>query len=65
MTEPSPLFIQKARRIKLLLTDVDGVMTDGTLSFFTDEKGIAREVKNFESLDGMGLLFLAYCGIQT
>ena len=65
MTEPSPLFIQKARRIKLLLTDVDGVMTDGTLSFFTDDKGIAREVKNFESLDGMGLLFLAYCGIQT
>ena len=65
MTSLNPLFIQKAQRIKLLLTDVDGVMTDGTLSFFTDEKGVAREIKNFESLDGMGLLFLAYCGVQT
>lgn len=65
MTSLNPLFIQKAQRIKLLLTDVDGVMTDGTLSFFTDEKGVVREIKNFESLDGMGLLFLAYCGVQT
>ena len=65
MNEISPLFVQKARQIKLLLTDVDGVMTDGTLSFFTDENGTAREIKNFESLDGMGLLFLAYCGIET
>lgn len=59
------LFIQKAKKIKLLLTDVDGVMTDGTLSFFTDENGKTREIKHFESLDGMGLLFLRYCGIQT
>ncbi len=65
MTALTPLFIQKARQIKLLLTDVDGVMTNGTLSFFTDAQGVAREIKNFESLDGMGLLFLAYCGIQT
>lgn len=65
MNTLSQEFIQKARRLKLLLTDVDGVMTNGTLSFFTDEKGVAREIKNFESLDGMGLLFLAYCGIQT
>ncbi len=61
----NPLFIQKARQIKLLLTDVDGVMTDGTLSFFTDAQGVTREIKNFESLDGMGLLYLAYCGLQT
>ena len=64
MNTLSQEFIQKARRLKLLLTDVDGVMTNGTLSFFTDEKGVAREIKNFESLDGMGLLFLAYCGIR-
>lgn len=59
------LFIQKAKKIKLLLTDVDGVMTDGTLSFFTGEDGKTREIKHFESLDGMGLLFLRYCGVQT
>ncbi len=67
MTAPllQPLFIQKAKQIKLLLTDVDGVMTNGTLSFFTDAQGVTREIKNFESLDGMGLLYLAYCGLQT
>lgn len=59
------LFEQKAKQIKMFLTDVDGVMTDGTLSFFTDHTGTAREIKRFESLDGMGLLFLRYCGIST
>lgn len=58
-------FEQKAKQIKMFLTDVDGVMTDGTLSFFTDQTGTAREIKRFESLDGMGLLFLKYCGIST
>ena len=33
------LFEQKAKQIKMFLTDVDGVMTDGTLSFFTDQTG--------------------------
>ena len=35
MNELSPLFIQKAKKLKLLLTDVDGVMTNSQLSFFT------------------------------
>lgn len=61
----SPLFIQKAKNLKVLLTDVDGVMTNGTLSFFTDETGQTHEIKHFESLDGMGLMYLATCGIKT
>lgn len=65
MENISPLFLEKAQKIKLLLTDVDGVMTDGTLSFFTDESGTTREIKHFESLDGMGLMFLSHCGIAT
>ncbi len=65
MTKISPLFIQKAKQIKLLLTDVDGVMTNSTLSFFTDAQGQIREIKHFESLDGMGLMYLAWCGIDT
>lgn len=59
------LFNQKAKKLKLLLTDVDGVMTDGKLSFFTGPDGVTREIKNFESLDGMGLMFLKSAGIQT
>lgn len=65
MTTLSSLFIQKANEIKVLLTDVDGVMTDSTLSFFTDNSGQTHEIKHFESLDGMGLMYLAYCGIKT
>lgn len=65
MTKISPLFIQKAKQIKLLLTDVDGVMTSGTLSFFTDAQGQTHEIKHFDSLDGMGLMYLAWCGIDT
>lgn len=65
MTNISPLFIQKAQQIKLLLTDVDGVMTNGTLSFFTDAQGQTHEIKHFDSLDGMGLMYLAWSGIDT
>ena len=65
MQTVSAQFTQQARRIKMLLTDVDGVMTDGTLSFFTDDQGHTHEIKHFESLDGMGLMYLAHCGIQT
>lgn len=65
MSELSPLFIEKAKNLRVLLTDVDGVMTDGTLSFFTDDNGTVREIKHFESLDGMGLMYLTHCGIKT
>ena len=65
MQTVSPLFTQKAKNLKVLLTDVDGVMTNGTLSFFTDTDGQTHEIKHFESLDGMGLMYLATCGIKT
>ena len=65
MNNISPLFIQKAKQIKVLLTDVDGVMTDSTISFFTDNEGVTHEIKHFEYLDGMGLMYLTTCGIRT
>ena len=65
MSTVSPLFIQKAKTLKVLLTDVDGVMTNSTLSFFTDNQGQTHEIKHFESLDGMGLMYLTHCGIKT
>ena len=58
-------FIQKAKNLKLLLTDVDGVMTDSKLCWYTDGEGRHIEVKNFESLDGMGMIFLRACGVRT
>lgn len=45
---------QKAMRIRYLLLDVDGVMTDGILYF--DENG--REIKGFSIYDGHGIRLL-------
>lgn len=58
-------FIRKCKNLKLLLTDVDGVMTDSKLCWYTDGEGRHIEVKNFESLDGMGMMFLHACGVRT
>lgn len=58
-------FIKKAKNLKLLLTDIDGVMTDSKLCWYTDGEGRHIEVKNFESLDGMGMIFLRSCGVRT
>lgn len=59
------LFIKKAKNLKLLLTDIDGVMTDSKLCWFTDAEGRRLEIKNFESIDGMGMMFLRACGVRT
>ena len=51
----------RARRLKLMAFDVDGVLTDGAL-FFTDD-GI--EIKAFNSRDGLGLKLLQKAGISV
>src|ERR1041384_2079111 len=38
--------LERARKIKLLLTDVDGVMTDGTLWFFPAPAGAQQETRD-------------------
>ena len=48
-----------ARRVRIAVFDIDGVMTDGTL--FLDDQG--NESKGFNSLDGHGLRMLAHTGI--
>ena len=50
---------QRARGIRLLTCDVDGVLTDGQLYYGDD----GREMKAFSSLDGVGLKMLAGIGI--
>lgn len=51
--------LERARRIRLVAFDVDGVMTDGTL-FLADD---GQEYKGFHSLDGHGLKMLMGTGI--
>lgn len=52
---------EKAQRIKLLLLDVDGVLTDGRIVY--DSGG--RDMKFFDVHDGMGVYALKRAGIQT
>ncbi len=53
--------IDKAKRIRLLIVDVDGVLTDGGLQF--DNRG--EEYKTFNSLDGHGIRMLLDGGIEV
>jgi 3-deoxy-D-manno-octulosonate 8-phosphate phosphatase (KDO 8-P phosphatase) len=50
---------QRARAIRLLTCDVDGVLTDGRIYYGDD----GAEMKAFSSLDGVGLKMLASVGI--
>jgi 3-deoxy-D-manno-octulosonate 8-phosphate phosphatase (KDO 8-P phosphatase) len=52
---------KKAGRIKLLLLDVDGVLTDGRI--VVDHRG--RETKSFDVRDGQGIRLLQRAGIQV
>ncbi|MDD2927955.1 MAG: HAD-IIIA family hydrolase [Candidatus Omnitrophica bacterium] len=52
---------ERARKIKILLLDVDGVLTDGRIIY--DSKG--RDSKFFDVHDGMGAYALHKAGIKT
>ena len=50
---------ERLKKIKLVITDVDGVLTDGSLFYSTE--GVA--MKKFNIKDGMGTLLLHDAGI--
>ena len=54
-----PLLLERAARIRMLVLDVDGVLTDGSLYF--DNQG--NEMKAFSTRDGLGMRYLAENGI--
>lgn len=53
--------VEKARRIKLLITDIDGVMTDGRIVYSV----YGDELKFFDVTDGFGISLLNRVGIKT
>jgi len=65
MPRYSRALLARARKIKLLLMDVDGVMTDGKIYYVPGAGGELLETKGFDSHDGMGLRFAHYGGITT
>lgn len=53
--------LEKAKKIKLLFLDVDGVLTDGRIIY--DSSG--RDMKFFDVYDGLGVYLLKKAGIPT
>ena len=52
--------VQRARAVRLLVLDVDGVLTDGKLYFLAD----GSEAKAFSTLDGQGIKMLKNSGVE-
>jgi 3-deoxy-D-manno-octulosonate 8-phosphate phosphatase (KDO 8-P phosphatase) len=52
---------EKLKKIKMLILDVDGVMTDGGIIMDND----GREMKKFNVRDGHGLVMIQRYGIQV
>jgi 3-deoxy-D-manno-octulosonate 8-phosphate phosphatase (KDO 8-P phosphatase) len=57
--------LARAKNIKLLLMDVDGVMTDGKFYYVPRAGGGLLETKGFDSRDGLGLRLAHHSGILT
>lgn len=55
----------RAKKIKLLLMDVDGVLTDGRIYYLPNPHGGMFETKTFHSRDGLGLRFAHEAGLKT
>jgi 3-deoxy-D-manno-octulosonate 8-phosphate phosphatase (KDO 8-P phosphatase) len=52
---------QRCRGLKLILSDVDGVMTDGTVLLLPD----GREAKSFHIRDGLAIVMARKAGLLT
>ncbi len=56
----NPQLTARLARVKLFLSDVDGILTDGYVSM-----GGGGEYKRFNIRDGLGLRLLQHCGIKV
>ena len=61
----NPAVRDRAAKIKLLLMDCDGVLTNGKLYHFPDKDGNMVETKGFDSQDGIALQWMQWKGLQT
>ena len=52
---------KKARLIKMILMDVDGTLTDGTLHVLQN----GEEIKSYHVRDGLGIILAYLAGIKT
>ncbi len=55
----------RAKRIKVFLMDVDGTITDGSITLLSQPDDSALEIKTFDAHDGQGLTLAHTAGIRT
>jgi 3-deoxy-D-manno-octulosonate 8-phosphate phosphatase (KDO 8-P phosphatase) len=61
----SPTLKRRAAKIEVLLMDVDGTMTDGSVTLLSQPDGTALEIKTFDAHDGQGLTLAHTAGLRT
>lgn len=54
---------ERAQKIKAILTDVDGILTDGKVNFFVAPDGKIEEIKSFNTQDGIAVMLCRSAGI--
>lgn len=58
---PNTSWQEKAKGVRLIALDVDGVLTDGSVTISSS----GEEIKSFNILDGMGIRFAINCGLTV
>jgi len=61
----APSLYVRAKKIRVLIMDVDGVLTDGHIWLLSRRDGTASEIKGFSAYDGAGLKLARAAGFRT
>lgn len=61
----TPALRKRASQIRVLLMDVDGTLTDGSVTLLSQPDGTALEIKTFDAHDGQGLTLAHTAGLRT
>src|SRR6201988_5218855 len=61
----SPALKKRSSGIQVFLMDVDGTMTDGSVTLLSQNDGTALEIKTFDAHDGQGLTLAHTAGLRT
>jgi len=56
---------KRAAQVTVVLMDVDGTMTDGSVTLLSQPDGTALEIKTFDAHDGQGLTLAYTAGLRT
>jgi 3-deoxy-D-manno-octulosonate 8-phosphate phosphatase (KDO 8-P phosphatase) len=56
---------KRAKPILVVLMDVDGTLTDGSVTLASQSDGSAQEIKTFDAHDGQGLTLAVTAGLRT